>query len=85
MDGDMSKVLLMTIATGKYHQFIDPLVSSSKEYFLKDHDVDFLVFCDYPEKVSNEMYTSVWYHRPWPYPTLLRYHAFLTQKDFISK
>jgi hypothetical protein len=84
----MSKVLLIAIATGKYHSFIEPMIGSAREFFLsgESHDVNFLVFTDNPTLIPDhsDTYTSVWEHRPWPYPTLLRYHAFLSQKDFIS-
>ena len=81
----MSKILLCTIATGKYHQFVPPLLESAKDYFFPDGEFDCLVFTDRPEKIPNDVYTAMWYHRPWPYPTLLRYHAFLSQRNFLSR
>jgi len=84
MVGNMSKILLCTIATGKYHHFVSPLLESAKENFFPDIGFDVLVFSDRPKDIPNEVYTSVWYHRPWPYPTLLRYHAFLSQRSLLS-
>ena len=85
----MSKILLITIATGNYHPFIEPMVGSAREFFLSSefHDVNFLVFTDKPTLIPDhsDIHTSIWCHRPWPYPTLFRYHAFLSQKDFISE
>ena len=34
------------IATGKYIDFIAPLIASARKYFLKGHQVTFYVFTD---------------------------------------
>ena len=82
-----SNILLLLIATDEYWKFVEPLIESAEKYFLTEHNVDFLVFTDKPSKIINKenVYTSVLYHTSWPYPTLKRYHTFISQKEFILK
>ena len=40
----MKKVGLLIIATNKYTQFLQPLISSADEFFLKDKEVTYFVF-----------------------------------------
>ena len=80
------KVIVVTIATGKYHPFIKPLIKSAEENLLTEHDVDYMIFTDLPNKMPyhKNIHTSMWQHREWPFPTLLRYHAFMSQRSFLS-
>src|SRR3990167_10595155 len=82
------KIALCVIASGKYIQFLERLLDSAHDNFLKDHDVTFNIFTDkLPEaytllkdKVYNCKYHKIEHH-PWPYPTLYRFHFFDRHRD----
>ena len=38
------KVGLLVIATNKYTRFLQPLITSADEHFLKNHEVTYFVF-----------------------------------------
>ena len=82
------KVGLLVIATGKYNQFIPPLLKTAKEYFLKNHQVTYYVFTDDKEilaQPSENMVSLYKEHKPWPFPSLSRYEEFYKHKDILSK
>lgn len=67
------KIALFVIATGDYIKYTYPLVESVRKYFLPAHKVDVFVFTD-SKKVPDSTRRVYAEHRPWPYPTLMRYH-----------
>ncbi len=70
------KIGLIVIATGKYHQFVPPLIDSARKHFLPGHDVKICVLRDggMTEHYYGSDYVSRVDHLPWPLPTLMRYH-----------
>ncbi len=83
MDNTKKTVALLTIATGKYDCFIAPFYESVNKFFLKDCDVTMFTFTD---SIKNfEGVTKVYQeHKPFPYPTLMRYHIFLKHKELFE-
>ena len=69
---------ILIIATGKYDVFLKPLIESINKYFLVNHKVTIFTFGDKNNTFKME-------HKPFPYPTLMRYHQFNKQKDILSK
>jgi histo-blood group ABO system transferase len=75
------KIGLLLISTGKYHQFIEPLINSARKYFLSGlgYDITFFLFTD-ADRQNFENQNDVIYthklHEPWPFPTLKRYETF---------
>lgn len=78
------KIALLTIATGKYDMFIKPLFDSMKQHFFKNEDVTLFVFSDKKINISDVVVIEE-EHRPWPYPTLMRYHMFKRAWDKLSE
>lgn len=77
---------LCVIATGRYKEFLPTLLMTADRYFLVDCDVRYHVFCDlagYSPMIPSRrtVFWHLWEHKPWPYPTLHRYHAMLSAKD----
>jgi len=82
---------LLIIATNKYDTYINPFLESANRYFLKGHKVTYFIFTDtsrdlkqeYIFEPTREYKINQYYkkHEPWPYPTLNRYHTFLSQKE----
>lgn len=76
---------VLIMATGKYIQFVDPLMASAEEYFCKDHNVTYFIFTD-SDLPSKE--NVVYIHQDrlgWPFDTMNRYHAYLASQDVLQK
>ena len=78
-------VNFLVIATNKYFQYLESLLDSADQFFLRDEHVAYSVFTDQVEEgealVAAKPYgESVKFyeieHRPFPYPTLYRFHFF---------
>lgn len=74
---------LLVIATGKYKIFLKDLIESSDKHFLTSHNVKYFLFVDEKiELISNrEIEQILIEHKPWPFPTLLRYKHFVNSAD----
>jgi histo-blood group ABO system transferase len=77
------RIGLLVIATQKYIQFVPGLHESVLQHFLKGHKVTLFVFTNGtpPSGTVRIPYE----HRPWPHSTLMRYHAFSSQRDLLSQ
>ena len=73
------KVALCVIATGKYGRFVRQLWNSAQTYLLLEQQVDLFLFGDRKPEFSCEYFTTQ--HRPWPGPTLYRYHTMLSAQN----
>jgi hypothetical protein len=77
----------MSVATGKYDRFIDPLYESVRKNFLTNHDVSFLLFTDKECDELKRKYplkTCSIEHKPFPEPTLKRYNYFMLEREYIE-
>jgi histo-blood group ABO system transferase len=77
------KIALLVIATNKYTQFTHPLWESVQKYFLKGHDVDMFVFTNNTDNPKGTIRVEQ-EHKPFPYPTLMRYHIFTKNKNLYK-
>lgn len=79
------KVGFLIVATGGYTVFVDPLIKSARENFLKNHDVTYFVFTD--GEISSSKDIVKLFHRRvgWPYDTLVRHYASYNYRDILSK
>jgi len=73
---DAKKIGLLTVATGKYINFISPLIESAKKFFCKNHEVYFFVFTD--QSVAPVENVIILHHKKlgWPYDTMMRVQAY---------
>lgn len=67
---------IFLIATDKYIDFVAPLYEDICKFFLPGHVKFVYVFTDSPS-VPNGTIKVKQKHKPWPYPTLYRYHIIL--------
>ena len=81
----MMKILILTIATNKYIQFVERLYDNIEEKFLNGHEIQGLLFTEHDVETSDNIKVSQIDHEPWPMPTLKRYNYFVKEKDFISQ
>lgn len=82
-----TKVGLMLIATGKYDQFLQGMISSADNFFLKDCEVTYYVFGDKApavRSVRNVIYIPI-EHKPFPFASMDRYKYFTKNADKLSK
>lgn len=80
-----SKIGLLIVATGRYIEFVEPLLKSADIHFLTEHEVTYFVFTDH----DINFYGSV--KRPlirieqqrlgWPYDTLMRLSIYYNNQD----
>ena len=81
------KVLMMNIATNKYTQFVDDFYKSCDQFFLPDVEVSHLLFTDnmdFETTVDVPFRKSYIEHKPFPEPTLKRFHYFLQEREYIE-
>lgn len=84
-----AKVGLLVVATGKYIQFVPPLVESARNHFCKGHEVTYFIFTDTDFAAQKDIVVLPHRKMGWPYDTLLRYEAYqsaaslLEQQDYL--
>jgi len=78
------KVGLLIMATGKYIDFVPPLLDSADNYFCTNHEVTYFVFTDgiLPERDN----LKVIYQKRlgWPHDTLMRYSIYYQYRDELK-
>ena len=74
------KILILTIATNKYIQFVERLYDNIEEKFLNGHEIQGLLFTEHDVETSDNIKVSQIDHEPWPMPTLKRYNYFVKKK-----
>ncbi len=81
------KIGLLVIATNKYVQFLQPLIDSADEHFLKDEDVTYFIYTNQSIniKTKRKIQTFDVNHIDWPGMTLFRYELFDKSSSFLSK
>lgn len=74
---------LLVMATGKYSEFIEPLIASADSYFCVNHNVTYFVFTD-GEIPSGERIVKVHQEQMgWPYDTMMRFHTYYKHKELF--
>jgi hypothetical protein len=85
LGGDLMKVAICFIGTGKYLNFLPKYYENIQEYFLPGVEKTFLVFTDgegdFPEDIK--IYQQE--HLDWPYITLKRFEIIQKAKEEIEK
>lgn len=83
----MKSVGLLLIATNKYTFFLQPLIESADNFFMKDYDVTYFIFTneDLDIKTNRKFVKIDVEHKPWPWMTLGRYKIFSDSHDILDK
>lgn len=74
---------LIVIATNRYIEFVPQLLSSVKEKFLINHNVEIFLFTN--QKFEGDVTIIPTEHKPWPWMTLGRYHLIQELKNYPKK
>ena len=70
------KVGLLVMATGKYTQFIPPLIDSARKHFCSNHTVTYFVFTDGQIPIADDIVQLYQKRLGWPFDTMMRYHVY---------
>jgi histo-blood group ABO system transferase len=83
----MKSVGLLLIATNKYISFLQPLIESADNFFMKDYDVTYFIFTNEDLDITtNRKFVKIDVeHKPWPWMTLGRYKIFSDSHDILNK
>lgn len=76
---------LLIMATGKYVQFIEPLITSARTYFCTNHNVTYFVFTDGQIPEQNDVVTMYQERLGWPYDTMMRCIVYNGHRDELEK
>ena len=81
-----AKIGLLIVATGRYDQFVDPLIASARKYFCSEDTVTYYVFTDGTITQANDVVCTFQKRLGWPYDTLMRNSIYNQHKDlFINE
>jgi histo-blood group ABO system transferase len=67
---------LLVMATGKYAQFIEPLIRSARMHFCANHTVTYFVFTDGEIPQADDIVRVFQTRLGWPYDTMMRFHVY---------
>jgi histo-blood group ABO system transferase len=78
------KVGLMFVCINEpYWQYAEPVIQGVKNLFLPGHDVEIMCWSDMDKDLGITTFPTE--SVEWPYPTLMRYHLFLGQEEYLKK
>lgn len=83
--GYPQKVGLLIVATGKYIEFVKPLIDSANKYFCTNHDVTYFVFTDDEQFQAPNVIKIDQKKLGWPYDTLMRIVLYDKHKDTLKE
>lgn len=80
-------IALTFVATGKYDQFLQGIISSADSFFLPGYDVEYYVFTDKSPFISSSRKVHICpvTHRAFPFASIDRYKHFLQYQDKLLK
>jgi len=80
------KICVITIATGRYIQFVEKLLESIENNFLVGHDISCLLFTDNDlEETSDNIKVSKIEHKTWPEPALKKYNYIHSEREYLKQ
>jgi hypothetical protein len=73
-----------------YWQYAQPVIENARNLFLPGHETEIMMWSDmpnYPEAKDVNYGVTIFPTESiqWPYPTLMRYHLFLQQEEYLKK
>jgi histo-blood group ABO system transferase len=75
---------LLVTATGKYAEFVSPLIESARKHFCKNHRVTFFVFTDQELPCSADVISVFQSRRGWPNDSLMRGHSYYASREIFG-
>jgi hypothetical protein len=82
----MTKVTLNLIATNGYTIYLNDIIESAKNHFMRDTELSFIVYTNSINILESDRIKVVNIEdEPWPAPTLKRFHYFCKARGIIEK
>jgi len=78
------KIGLLIVATGKYTQFVFPLLDSADQYFCINHEVSYVVFTDGSLPERDNLKVIYQKRLGWPHDTLMRHSIYHQYRDEVK-
>lgn len=75
---------LLIVATGKYIEFVAPLIQSAEKHFCRNHKVTYFIFTDGDAPKSENVVTINQKRLGWPYDTMMRFAMYADAKERIQ-
>lgn len=77
---------LLVVATGKYIQFVQPLIESAEHYFLPTHKRTYFIFTDHVDEVPKADNIVPIFQKKlgWPYDTMMRCKMYVEHQDLYQ-
>jgi|GEM_PF-1213696 len=72
------------MATGRYTQFIEPLLRSARQFFCKNSAVTFFVFTDGYIDAAEDLVVTYQSRMGWPFDSMKRFHVYLDHFDLFE-
>jgi histo-blood group ABO system transferase len=79
-----ANVGLLIVATGKYIDFVNPLIQSAEIHFCKNHHVTYFVFTDRGFEIPPNTIITYQKRLGWPYDTMMRGHIYYQNRDLFE-
>lgn len=76
---------LLVMATGKYTQFVGPLIASARKHFCTQHKVTYFVFTDGDVGVADDVIVIHQKRLGWPYDTMMRFAVYAHAAEYFEK
>lgn len=85
--GKSYNIGICIVATGKYIQFVEPLIKSAEKYFLPGHHRTYYVFTDHLDQLfKNKNVIGISHQKfGWPYDVLMRFSAYYNNWALLEK
>lgn len=80
------KIGINLIATGKYVDFLNPVIESARKNFFPSEEVFYIIHTDQTDReFSVDSIVNRIDFEPWPNPTLKRFHYFLMKEEEMKE
>lgn len=81
---DVYNIGLLVMATGKYSDFVGPLIESADKHFCTRHKVTYFIFTDGKIPQGERIVRVHQAQMGWPYDTMMRFHTYYKHKDLFK-
>lgn len=75
---------LLIVATGKYIDFVYPLIQSARNHFCQNHHVTYFVFTDQEMETAEDVVPIYQCRLGWPYDTMMRYQVYFANWERLK-
>ena len=79
-----ANVGMLVVATGKYIQFVQPLIDSAEKHFCKNHNVTYFVFTDGDLPESEKIVRVEQARLGWPLDTMMRCKMYYEHQELFQ-